>query len=389
MSSGCALFSQMIDHLSLHDFRKCVARYDGNHRVRTFSCWDQFLCMAFAQFTFRESLRDIVSCLRSAGSGLYHLGIRGNVSRSTLADANESRDWRIFADFAQTLIATARGLYLDQDLGIALSQKVYALDSTIIDLCMSLFPWALYKPRLRAIKLHTQLDLRGNIPTFLHISPAKTHDVNFLDQLQIEPGAFYVIDRGYLDFARLYRFTTQAAFFITRPRSNFRFKRIASAAVDQSSGVRCDQTISLVWYYPRKGYPQPLRRVGFYDLEQRRRITFITNNFTLPARTIAELYRLRWQVELFFKWIKQHLRIKTFFGTSDNAVRTQIWIAVCVYLTALIARKRLQLEVDLHTMMQILSVSIFEKTPAKEVFSRETERISEIDNHNQLQLFDL
>lgn len=389
MNSGCALFSQMIDHLSLHDFRKCVARYDGNHRVRTFSCWDQFLCMAFAQFTFRESLRDIVSCLRSAGSGLYHLGIRGNVSRSTLADANESRDWRIFADFAQTLIATARGLYLDQDLGIALSQKVYALDSTIIDLCMSLFPWALYKPRLRAIKLHTQLDLRGNIPTFLHISPAKTHDVNFLDQLQIEPGAFYVIDRGYLDFARLYRFTTQAAFFITRPRSNFRFKRIASAAVDQSSGVRCDQTISLVWYYPRKGYPQPLRRVGFYDLEQRRRITFITNNFTLPARTIAELYRLRWQVELFFKWIKQHLRIKRFYGTSPNAVKIQIWTAMAAYALIAILKKRLGLQHSLYTILQILSTTLFEKTPAQLVFQRYDDEISNSPTSNQLELFEI
>jgi hypothetical protein len=389
MNSGRALFAQMIDHLSLHEFRKCVARYDGNHRVRTFSCWDQFLCMAFAQFTFRESLRDIESCLRSAGSGMYHLGIRGNVSRSTLADANESRDWRIFADFARILIAQARGLYLDHDLGIALTEKVYALDSTIIDLCMTLFPWAIYKSQQHAVKVHTQLDLRGNIPTFLHISPAKTHDVNFLDQIRIEPGAFYIMDRGYLDFARLYRFTLHSAFFITRPRDNFRFKRVESVAVDKTTGVRCDQIISLVWFYPRKGYPQRLRRVGFYDDQQQRRITFITNNFTLPARTIADLYRLRWQVELFFKWIKQHLRIKAFYGTSDNAVRTQIWIAVCVYLTTLIAHKRLQLKIDLHTMMQILSVSIFEKTPAKEVFSKESGEIAEIENHNQLQLFDL
>jgi hypothetical protein len=387
MNSGRALFSQMADHLSLHDFRKCVARYGGDHRVRTFSCWDQFLCMAFAQFTFRESLRDIVSCLRSAGSGLYHLGIRGHVSRSTLADANESRDWRIFADFARTLIDQARGLYLDHDLGVGLTERVYALDSTVIDLCMSLFPWALYKSRQHAVKVHTQIDLRGNIPTFLHISPAKTHDVNFLDQLQIEPGAFYVMDRGYLDFARLYRFTAQAAFFVTRPRGNFRFKRVASAPIDKTTGVRCDQTISLVWFYTRKGYPQRLRRVGYYDPEQRRRITFITNNFNLPARTIADLYRLRWQIELFFKWIKQHLRIKAFYGTSDNAVRTQIWIAVCVYLTTLIAHKRLALEIDHHTMMQILSVSIFEKTPAKTLFSRDRSEIAETENHKQLELF--
>jgi hypothetical protein len=389
MNHGRALFSQMIDHLSLHEFRKCVARYNGNHRVRTFSCWDQFLCMAFAQFTFRESLRDIVSCLRSTGSGLYHLGIRGNVSRSTLADANESRDWRMFADFANVLIADARKLYLDHDLGIDLTEKIYALDATIIDLCMSLFPWAVFRPHQRAVKVHTQIDLRGNIPTFLHISPAKTHDVNFLDQLQIEPGAFYIMDRGYLDFARLYRFTTHAAFFVTRPRGNFRFKCIARAPVDKTTGVRCDQTIALVTFYPRKGYPQRLRRVAFYDAGQQRRITFITNNFKLPARTIADLYRLRWQVELFFKWIKQHLRIKAFYGTSDNAVKTQIWIAVCVYLTTLIARKRLELQIDHHTMMQILSVSIFEKTPAKTLFSRRQAEITVDENHNQLLLFNL
>jgi hypothetical protein len=389
MNYGRSLFSQMVDHLSLPEFRKCVARYGGNHRVRTFSCWDQFLCMAFAQFTFRESLRDIVSCLRCTGSGLYHLGIRGKVSRSTLADANESRDWRIFADFAQTLITEARGLYLDHDLGIHLTEKVYALDSTIIDLCMSLFPWAVFKSRQHAVKIHTQIDLRGNIPTFLRISPAKTHDVNFLDQLQIEPGAFYIMDRGYLDFRRLYRFTTHAAFFVTRPRGNFCFKRIASEPVDKSTGVRFDQTISLVSFYPRKGYPQQLRRIGFYDVEQRRRIVFLTNNFELPARTVADLYRLRWQIELFFKWIKQHLRVKAFYGTSDNAVKTQIWIAVCVYLTTLIARKRLGLEIELHTMMQILSVSIFEKTPAKTLFSRNQKEIDRDENHKQLELFNL
>jgi DDE family transposase/uncharacterized protein DUF4372 len=388
MNCGRTLFSQLMDPVSSHEFRKCVARYGGNRRVRTFSCWDQFLCMAFAQFTFRESLRDIVSCLRSAGSGLYHLGIRGNVSRSTLADANESRDWRIFADFAQTLIKQARELYCGHDLGVALTEKVYALDSTIIDLCMSLFPWALYKSQQHAIKVHTQMDLRGNIPTFLHISAAKAHDVNFLDRLVIEPGAFYVMDRGYLDFARLYRFTTHAAFFVTRPRGNFRFKRVASAPVDKTTGVRCDQTIALVWFYPRKGYPQRLRRIGYHDVERHKRLTFITNNFTLPARSIADLYRLRWQVELFFKWVKQHLRIKAFYGTSVNAVKTQIWIAVCTYLTTLIARKRLALEADLHTIMQILSVSIFEKTPAKEVFSRNYADVVQIENHKQFQLFE-
>jgi Transposase DDE domain/Domain of unknown function (DUF4372) len=389
MNTGRSLFSQMIDHLSPHEFRKCVARYDGNRRVRSFTCWDQFLCMAFAQFTFRESLRDIVSCLRSADSGLYHLGIRGNISRSTLADANESRDWRIYCDFARTLIAEARELYLDHDLGIALTHKVYALDSTVIDLCMSLFPWAVYKSKQHAVKVHTQIDLRGNIPTFLHISPAKLHDVNFLDHILIEAAAFYIMDRGYLDFERLYRFTTNNAFFVTRPRGNFRFKRIASAPVDKPSGVRCDQTVALVSFYPRKAYPQRLRRIRFYDVEQRRQITFITNNFTLPAKTIADLYRLRWQIELFFKWIKQHLRIKAFYGTSDNAVRTQIWIAVCVYLVTTIAHKRLELEIDHHTMMQILSVSIFEKTPAKALFSTNRGEYAESENHKQLKLFEL
>jgi len=387
MNAGRSLFSQMIDHVSPSDFRKCVARYRGNHRVRTFSCWDQFLCMAFAQFTARESLRDIVACLRSTGSGLYHMGIRGNVSRSTLADANESRDWRIFADFAQTLIDEARALYLDHDLGINLTQKVYALDSTIIDLCISLFPWAIYKSNQHAVKLHAQIDLRGNIPTFLRISPAKMHDVHFLDQLLIEAGAFYIMDRGYLDFERLHRFTTHAAFFVTRPRSNFRFKRIASTPIDKTIGVRFDQIITLLSFYSLKGYPQQLRRIGFYDPEQHRKIIFITNNFTLPARTIADLYRLRWQIELFFKWIKQHLRIKTFYGTSDNAVKTQIWIAVCVYLMTIIAHKRLKLEIDLHTMMQILSVSIFEKTPAKSLFSTNRSELMNTENHKQLELF--
>jgi hypothetical protein len=389
MNAGRPLFAQMIDHVSLHEFRKCVARYDGDRRVRTFSCWDQFLCMAFAQFTFRESLRDIVSCLRSTGSGLYHMGIRGHVSRSTLADANESRDWRIYADFARTLIDDARRLYLDHDLGLGLTERVYALDSTIIDLCMSLFPWALYKSKQHAVKLHTQIDLRGNIPTFLHISQAKLHDVNFLDHLPIEPGAFYLMDRGYLDFARLYRFTTRAAFFVTRSRSNFRYRRIRSMDVDKTAGVRSDQLISLVSFYTRKGYPHPLRRISFYDVEQQRRIVFITNNFALSAKTIADLYRQRWQIELFFKWIKQHLRIKAFFGTSDNAVKTQIWIAVCVYLTTLIAHRRLGLEIEHHTMMQILSVSIFEKTQAKTQFSQGVAEIVEDENHKQLELFHL
>ncbi len=389
MNFGRALFAQMIDHLSIHEFRKCVARYRGNHRVRRFSCWDQFLSMAFAQFTFRESLRDIVACLGSLGSARYHLGFRGGISRSTLADANEARDWRIFADFAQTLIPQARRLYRDHDLGVNVNGNLYALDATIIDVCMGLFPWAVFKRTQHAIKLHTQMDLRGNIPSFLRISAAKTHDVNFLDHLVIEPGAFYVMDRGYMDFARLHRFTMHAAFFVTRAKKNLRFRRIASAPAAPDQGILCDQTIRLIWFYTRKGYPQPLRRIRFYDAERNRRLTFLTNNFVLPARTIADLYRLRWQIELFFKWIKQHLRIKAFFGTSANAVKTQIWIAVTVYLLIAIVRKRLGVEASLHEMTQILSVSIFEKTPINQAFSPEGMNLLKFENHKQMNLFEL
>ena len=304
MNSGRSLFSQLIDHLSLHEFRQCVARFDGNHRVRTFSCWDQFLCMLFAQLTYRESLRDIVACLRSQQRGLYHAGIRGTVSRSTLADANESRDWRIYADFAQLLIRQARALYIHDDLGMELANTVYALDSTTIDLCMSLFPWARFKPTQHAIKLHTLLDLRGQIPTFIRITPAQMHDVNILDQLTPEPGAFYVLDRGYLDFQRLYRWTLQGAFFITRARKNFRFRRLRSHPVDKSTGVQCDQIIALTWFYSLKGHPAHLRRIRYWDAERAKRLVFLSNNFILPAKAIADLYRRRWQVELFFKWIK-------------------------------------------------------------------------------------
>ncbi len=388
MNSGRSLFSQLIDHLSLHEFRKCVARYDGNHRVRTFSCWDQFLSMLFAQLTYRESLRDIVACLRSQQPGLYHVGIRGSISRSTLADANESRDWRIYADFAQLLIRQARALYLHDDLGMELDNTLYALDSTTIDVCMALFPWARYKPTQHAIKLHTLLDLRGPIPTFIRITPAQMHDVNILDQLTPEPGAFYVIDRGYLDFQRLYRWTLAGAFFITRARKNFRFRRLVSHAVDKSSGVQCDQTIALTWFYSLKGHPAPLRRIRYWDAERGKRLVFLSNNFTLPAPAIADLYRRRWQVELFFKWIKQHLRIKAFYGTSENAVKTQVWIAVCSYLLVAIARKRLDLPVNLYTMLQILSVSVFEKTPIKQAFSLNHPPSEGGDNHNQLRLLD-
>lgn len=388
MNSGQSLFSQIIDHLPVHYFRKCVERYGGNHRVRTFSCWDQFLCMIFAQLTYRESLRDIVACLRSQERRLYHVGIRGKVSRSTLADANESRDWRIYADFAQLLIQQARALYVDEDLGIELANTVYALDSTTIDLCLSLFPWAHFKPTQHAIKLHTLLDLRGKIPTFIHITPAQIHDVNILDQLTPEPGAFYVIDRGYLDFTRLYRWTLQGAFFITRARKNFRFRRLVSHPVDKSTGVQCDQTIALTWFYSIKGHPAHLRRIRYWDAQRSQRLIFVTNNFTLPAKAIADLYRQRWQVELFFKWIKQHLRIKAFYGTSENAVKTQVWTAVCSYLLVAIARKRLDMSVNLYTMLQILSVSLFEKTPIKQAFSLSNPLPQGGDNPNQLQLLD-
>jgi transposase len=388
MNSGQSLFSQLIDHLPRFEFRQCVERYNGNHRVRTFSCWDQFLCMAFAQLTYRESLRDIVACLRSQQRRLYHCGIRGTVSRSTLADANETRDWRIYADFAQLLISEARSLYMDEDLGLDLANTVYALDSTIIDLCMALFPWARYKPAQHAIKLHTLLDLRGPIPTFLRVTPAQVHDVHLLDQLTPEPGAFYIMDRAYLDFQRLYRFAVRGAFFVTRARKNFRFRRLVSHAVDKSTGVQCDQTIALVWFYTAKAYPTPLRRIRFWDAERNRRLVFLSNNFTLPATVIAELYRRRWHIELFFKWIKQHLRIKAFYGTSENAVKTQVWIAVCTYLLVAIVRKRLAVPVNLYTTLQILSVSSFEKTPIQQAFLLDYPLPEGSENINQLKLLD-
>ena len=389
MNSGQSLFSQFIDHLPKHEFRKCVERYGGNYRVRTFSCWDQLLCLLFAQMTYRESLRDIVACLRSHQHRLYHLGIRGTVSRSTLSDANELRDWRIYADFAQVLIAEARLLYVGEDLGLELNNTVYAFDSTTIDVSMTLFPWARYKRAQHAIKLHTLLDLRGPIPTFVRITPAQVHDINLLDQLVPEPAAFYVMDRGYLDFEPLYRFTQQGAFFVTRARKNFRFRCLASRPVDKSTGVQCDQTIRLVWFYPARGYPAPLRRVRFFDAEQQRRFVFLTNNFELPPEIIAELYRQRWKIELFFKWIKQHLRIKAFYGTSENAVKIQIWTAVCSYLLVAIVRKRLALPLKLYPMLQILSVTAFEKTPIKQAFSLDNPLPEGGENPNQLKLLDI
>lgn len=388
MNSGQSLFSQLIEHLPRHEFRQCVQRYAGNYRMRSFSCWDQFLSMMFAQLTYRESLRDIVACLRSQERRLYHLGIRGRISRSTMADANESRDWRIYADFAQRLIAEARRLYLDEDLGVDLANTVYALDSTTIDLCIALFPWAYFKPTQHALKVHTLLDLRGRIPVFLRITPARVHDVNMLDQLVPEAGAFYVMDRGYLNFERLYRWTLHGAFFITRARKNFRFARLISHPVDKARGVQCDQTISLRWFYSAKGYPESLRRIRYWDAQQEKRLVFLTNNFVLPAHVIAELYRRRWHVELFFKWIKQHLRIKAFYGTSENAVKTQVWIAVCSYLLVAIVRKRLDLRLNLYTMLQILSVSLFEKIPMNQAFSINNVLPTGSDEPKQLQLLD-
>jgi len=363
MNSGQTIFSQLMDFIPTYEFNQCVKRYNGNYKIKNFTCWEQFLCMAFAQLTYRESLRDIQACLRAANKKLYHMGIRSKVSRNTLANANQIRDWRIYADFAQALISEARELYANENFGVQLEQTVYALDSTIIDLCLSLFPWALFRKKKGAVKLHTLIDLRGNIPTIVIITHGKVHDVNILDDLVIEAGAIYVMDRGYLDFERLYTIHQLSAFFITRAKSNFNFKRLYSKPVDKSTGALCDQIITLQGFYARKSYPDKLRRIKYYDADKKKRLVFLTNNFLLPAMTIAEIYRCRWQVELFFKWIKQHLRIKAFYGTSENAVKTQIWIAISVYVLVAIVKKRLNLNLSLYTILQILSVSLFEKTP--------------------------
>lgn len=388
MFAGQLIFKQVIDFMPLPIFRRCVAKYQGDHRVRKFSCLDQFLCMAFAQITYRESLRDIEVCLRSQQKKLYHMGIRGKVSKSTLADANESRDWRIYAELAQSLIATARELYKEETFIEDLDETVYALDSTTIDLCLSVFPWATFRKRKAAIKLHTLLDLKGNIPTFIHISDGKLHDVNALDLLPLEVGAYYVMDRGYLDFERLNEFNQVPAYFVTRAKSNTKYKRRYSHPVDKSTGLICDQTIVLTGFYTRKDYPGILRRVKFRDEKANRTLVFLTNNFKLPALTIAQLYRSRWQVELFFKWIKQHLRIKNFFGTSENAVKSQIWIAVSVYVLVAIMKKRLNLKESLYTILQILSVTAFEKIPLFQlVTDRDCKDASRIAG-KQLKLFD-
>jgi hypothetical protein len=387
MVSGRTVLAQLMDFIPRHEFNRCVRRFNGNRRVREFSCYDQFLCMAFAQLTFRESLRDIEACLRAMDSKLYHAGFRGSVSRSTLADANEKRDWRIYENFAHVLVGIARPLYTDDDLGLELAQTVYALDSTTIDLCLSLFPWAEFRQRKGAVKLHTLLDLRGSIPALVVITPGRIHDVNILDELPIEPGAIYVMDRAYLDFFRLFKIHRSAAFFVTRAKRNTKCRRSYSSPVDKSAGVQCDQTVVLCTHYARKDYPEKLRRIRFYDAENDKRLIFLTNNFTLSAATIAQLYRNRWQVELFFKWIKQHLRIKAFFGTSENALKTQIWIAISVYVLVAIAKKKLGLDHSLYTILQILSVTLFEKMPILKAFSRSNGLSKDPTADNQLNLF--
>lgn len=389
MNQGKTIFSQVMDFLPMYQFRKCVNRYDGNKWVKSFSCLDQYLCMAFAQLTYRESLRDIECCLRSMKPKLYHMGINSSVARSTLADANENRDWRIYCDFAQILIHTARDLYQNDDFGLDLQETVYALDASTIDLCLSLFPWAKFRKSKAAVKLHTLLDLRGNIPTFISITDGKVHDVNVLDVLIPEPGAIYVMDRGYLDFKRLYSFHQSLAYFVIRAKRNTSFRRLYSNSVDRSTGLICDQTIKLSGYNSKYDYPENLRRVKFIDPATQKRFNFLSNHFVLPPLSIADIYKNRWQIELFFKWIKQHLRIKAFYGTSENAVKTQIWIAVSVYVLISIVKKRLKLEQSLYTILQLLSVTLFEKIPLNQLF-KITSYTNEITSGQiQLNLFDI
>ena len=387
MHSGKIVFAQVMEHLPLKDFHRCIDRYQGRHKVQSFSCLDQFLSMAFAQLTYRESLRDIEACLQAQRMKLYHMGIRSEVSRSTLAYANETRDWKIYADFAQVLISIARDLYAGDDFGVELKETVYALDSTTIDLCLSVFPWAHFRKTKAAIKLHTLLDLRGSIPAFIGITDGKVHDVNILDEILPEPGSFYVMDRGYLDFERLYVLAQCLAFFVTRSKSNFGFRRIYSHPIEKATGVQCDQTVALTGFYSAKDYPDKMRRIRYFDSTTDKDLTFLTNNFVLPSLTIAQLYKCRWQVELFFKWIKQHLRIKRFFGTSENAVKTQVWIAISVYVLVAIMKKRLNLEESLYTILQILSVTLFEKMPVLQALEGGRYRIQEGGIGNQLNLF--
>jgi hypothetical protein len=388
MNQGKLVFAQVMQHLPLTTFRRCVARYRGEHKVQSFSCLDQYLCMAFAQLTFRESLRDIEACLRAQRNKLYHLGIRSTVARNTLANANAVRDWRIYADFAQSLIGIARGLYVDEPFGVDLKDTVYALDTTTIDLCLSVFPWAPFQGAKAAVKLHTLLDLRGNIPTFIHISDGKLSEVRILDQLIPEAGAFYVMDRGFHDFSRLHRFHQAGSFFVTRAKSNTQVSRRYSRSVDRSTGLICDQTVVLTGKHTPCYYPAPIRRIRFKDPATAKTLVFLTNNFTLPAITITELYRCRWQVELFFKWIKQHLRIKAFFGTSENAVKSQIWIAVSVYVLVAIVKKRLDLSASLYQMLQILSLTLFERIPLDQLLAQIVTDEIHPDPSNQLILFE-
>lgn len=389
MNAGRTVFSQLMDFFPLPEFRHCVERYQGNYKVQRFSCLDQFLCLAFAQLTFRESLRDIEACLRAQQSKLYHMGFRGRVSRTTLADANEHRDWRIFRDLAHHLVHTARELYRNEPLEIDFADTVYAFDSTTIDLCLTLFPWAQFRRRKSAVKLHTLLDVRGSIPTNVYITGGQIHDVNLLDELLLEPGAFYLVDRGYLDFARLHRMTQAGAFFVTPIKANTQFYRRRSHPIDKSTGVRSDQTIVLTGPKTAQLYPSPLRRVHYFDAAKDLRLIFLTNNFPLSALTIAQLYRARWQVELFFRWIKQHLRIKAFYGTSENAVKIQIWVAFSTYLLVAILKKRLGLDLSLHKILQILSISLFEKAPILQGFLDFNRQLPEPDICIQLQMFDL
>ena len=389
MYTGNIVFAQLTAHLPLKAFHRCVKKYRGDFRVHSFTCYDQFLCMAFAQLTFRESLRDIESCLRAMRGKLYHCGIRGNVSRSTLSDANENRDWRIFTEFAQILISIARRLYEHDEFGVELEETVYALNSTTIDLCLSLFPWAPFRKTKGAIKLHTLLDVRGSIPSFIWISDGKVHDVNILDDLIPEPAAIYLMDRGYLDFARLYELTLASSFFIIRAKQNFNCRRLYSNFVDRSTDIICDQVVVLSGFYTHKNYPEKIRRIKFYDAKNDETIVLMTNNFYFSVQTICQLYKCRWKVELFFKWIKQHLRIKAFFGISENAVKTQIWIAISTYLLIAIVKKRMNLDISLYIFLQILSLTLFEKGDILQLV-RETEyKITDNENCNQLNLFDI
>ena len=388
MNLGRTVFSQLVDFLPTYQFQICVDRYQGNRYVKDFSCWDQFLCLAFAQLTYRESLRDIEACLRAQQPKLYHMGFRCRISRNTLAHANEHRDWRLYADFAQVLIAAARDLYRDEPFGVELSETVYALDSTTIDLCLALFPWGKFRRHKSAVKLHTLLDLRGSIPANVYVTGGQVHDVNLLDQLLPEAGAFYLLDRGYLDFGRLYLLTQGCAFFITRAKQNTQFWRRQWRPVHRWTGLRSDQTIQLTGPKTSRLYPDPLRRIHYFDAEKELRLVFLTNNFLLPALTIAELYRARWRVELFFRWIKQHLRIKAFYGTSENAVKTQAWVAVSIYVLVAIVKKQLGLDLSLYKILQILSVTVFEKTPILQGFSNFGDELPDAESSMQLNLFD-